>query len=772
MTTLHLEAGYEKQAPQDFKITGLQFPQHPLLYHQMRTYEALPNFDLVCNTYNTGTGKTLAALLHLFRLNGTGKNVLFIAPTNALLQQHADDIREFVHENELDFYVKRVTAAEVHALRGDLRSGDVLQRLIRNYLEFDPEATRRQQLILVVNPDIFYYALYSQYNVWDQRNVFEQFLTQFDYVVIDEFHYYDSKQLANFLFFFAICQQFGYFSHRARKICLLSATPTEEVMKYFGRLFDDRWVLVAPDNEPSDSDGYPRIQTLAPLELTVVEDAMQDWVGHHRDDLQAWLNVGQDGAIISSALWRVNEAHRQLRSTFNTEKMRRITGPEPEEKRVSATRAPLVLATPTVDIGYNFAKGDKPRQNLDFVICDARFSDELLQRIGRAGRLLGKSRTDQPSHGVALLPGPAANALAEYDGQTLSRAQFADIVNHEIADLSPKHTLYAYIRSHAILESFYPLDKLFYTMREDLHGELEQLYNLVRDVFAPNSKRPMWSLRKFFRKFRHRQQWLQAVKKGEITSDDRTARMVADWMAWEQPNAGRPEPQGLKPYLPQFLQDEAKREAVVDFIREQVALTQSLFNFRDSFQGPTAVVHDPRRLLSSEVINSYNLFHLLTYYHIALFEDRRHFIREAGESDLDGDFYVQIRDPRETPLHPSLVYDTDLTPDEFEEKRCRAPVALRHLRITADEPLPAGINQALADQYITALILREEDSRVAYGKLKNTNLYSRPLNVTYLNSGHTEACRAYLGTAAFHAHAELRGYFWMKERLKEEYIII
>jgi len=342
MTTLHLEAGYEKQAPQDFKITGLQFPQHPLLYHQMRTYEALPNFDLVCNTYNTGTGKTLAALLHLFRLNGTGKNVLFIAPTNALLQQHADDIREFVHENELDFYVKRVTAAEVHALRGDLRSGDVLQRLIRNYLEFDPEATRRQQLILVVNPDIFYYALYSQYNVWDQRNVFEQFLTQFDYVVIDEFHYYDSKQLANFLFFFAICQQFGYFSHRARKICLLSATPTEEVMKYFGRLFDDRWVLVAPDNEPSDSDGYPRIQTLAPLELTVVEDAMQDWVGHHRDDLQAWLNVGQDGAIISSALWRVNEAHRQLRSTFNTEKMRRITGPEPEEKRVSATRAPLV----------------------------------------------------------------------------------------------------------------------------------------------------------------------------------------------------------------------------------------------------------------------------------------------------------------------------------------------------------------------------------------------------------------------------------------------
>lgn len=771
MTIFHLEAGHEKQAPSDFEIAGRKFPEYPLLYHQMRTYEALLTYDLVVNTYNTGTGKTLAALLHLFRLNGTGKNVLFIAPTNALLQQHADDVREFVRENDLDFYVKRVTAAEVRALRGDLRSGEALQRLIRNYLEFEPEATRRRQLVLVVNPDIFYYALFFQYRDWDQRNVFEQFLTQFDYVVIDEFHYYDSKQMANFLFFFAISQQFGYFSHRGRKICLMSATPTDEVKTYLTGLFDTRWRLLSPRNEPRDSEALPKIMTLAPVELTILEDDLQDWVRNNRDDLSGWLGAGRDGAVISSSLWRVNEAHRLLRSTFSEDVMRRITGPEPEEKRARATRAPLVLATPTVDIGYNFAKGCKPRQNLDFVVCDARFGDELLQRIGRAGRLLGKSVIDQPSHSVALLPGPAATALAEHDGQTLSRAQFADIVNHEITDLPPKHTLYAYIRSHAILESFYPLDKLFYTMREDLHGELEQLYELVRDVFAPHSKKPLWTLREFFRKFRHRQQWLQTVEDGKIGPDDRTAEMVADWMAWEQPEAGKPDPAGIKPHLSQFLQNEVKREAVIDFMREQVALTRSLFNFRDSFQGPTVVLHDPRRLLSSEIINSYNLFHVLAYYHITLFEDRRQFIRETGETDLRGDFYVQIRDPRDQPLYVSLAYDTNLTPDEFENKRCRCPVALCGLRVVADEPLDAGINQALVDQFVTALILREEDSRVAYGKLKNSNLFARRLDVAY-PTDHTEECRAYLGTAAFHAHAELQGYFWMKEKLKEECIII
>lgn len=771
MTVINLEPGYEKRLRSN-PIEGMVHPPHPLLYHQLRTYEELLKYDLVCNTYNTGTGKTIAALLHLFRLNGTGKQVLFIAPTNALLQQHADDIRQFVAENDLDFHVRRVTAAEVRGLRSDLRSGEILQRLIKNYLEFEPGATRRKPLILVVNPDIFYYALFFQYGAWDQRNVFHKFMDAFDYIVIDEFHYYDSKQLANFLFFFVICQQFGYFDVRDRKICLLSATPNPQVLEYLDRVFGEHWTLIAPGNEPAESADHPQTQTLSPLTLTIVEGEIQTWVQRHRDDLSAWLSHRQDGAIISSALWRVNEVHRRLRTTFSTEtQMRRITGPEPEAKRAEATRCPLILATPTVDIGYNFAKENKRRQNLDFVVCDARFGDELLQRIGRAGRLLGKTELDHVSHGVAVLPAPAANALAEYDGQTLSRSRFADIVNNEVEALPPKHTLYAYIRSHAILESFYPLDKLFYTMREDLHDELRQLYERVRDVFAPSSKKPLRTLRAFFDKYRHRQQWLRDVKDDKIEPDGRTAEMVSDWLAWEEPNRPSPDPGAVLPYLSRMLRSEERRSALVNFVQEQVALTQSLFNFRDSFQGPTAVVHDPRQLLSSEPVNAYDLFHLLTYYHITLFEGRQQFNREAGETDLKGDFYVYLRDPREEPLYLSLAYDTDLTPEEFAEKRCRCPVALRGFRLVADEPLDASVNQALADQYVTALIVRDEDRGVMIGRLRGTNLYSRRLTVTYPD-GQTDECSVLLGTAAFHAHAELQGYFWMKDRLKEECIII
>ena len=58
--------------------------------------------------------------------------------------------------------------------------------------------------------------------------------------MVDEFHYYDYKQLANFLFSFALFDQFGYFVVRA-KVCLLSATPATEVTAYLDNCSARRW---------------------------------------------------------------------------------------------------------------------------------------------------------------------------------------------------------------------------------------------------------------------------------------------------------------------------------------------------------------------------------------------------------------------------------------------------------------------------------------------------------------------------------------------------
>ena len=774
MTTLHLLPQSEKLASENPWALA-----PPPLYHQLRTYEALQTHDLVANTYNTGTGKTVASLLHLFRLNGKGENVLFIAPTNALLHQHAESIEGFIKQHDLDFLVLEVNAARLRRIMEGQRPGETLQRLIQNPLTYAEslgiplDDHRKRPIVLVVNPDIFYYALYFRYGAHDQRNVFQKFLTAFDYIVIDEFHYYDSKQLANFMFFFVISQEFGYFE-AGRRICLLSATPNENVLKYLTRVFDDRWTLIAPHNEPAESKGYATMPVLTALDVEVVEAEIQDWAAAHKRDLGKWLDAGQDGALISSALWRVNTCYTRLRDGIGEARLGRITGPEPAEKRAQATGVPLILATPTVDIGYNFDKRDKERQNIDFLVCDARYGDELLQRLGRAGRVLGKLQQDGTSHAVALLSSEARRALDDYDGATLSRAEFADIVTN-IGALPPKQSLYNYIRIHAITECFYPIYQVERMMPDHLQEKVDALYERVRQVFAPTSKRPAWPLRRFFAKYWGRKRWLRDNKK-HISLGPETAVQMADWIRWREDVEY--EPADLKPHLASLLEHEEEKRRLRDFVAGQVRLTESLFSFRDSFQGPTAVVYDQRHLLSSESINCYGLMHLVSNYRIRWLEGRREFVRTFEETELKGDLYGVIESWREPRLSLELSYESPWRRDEFDEHVCRRPVALPGLRLAAREkggdlyPLDPRITRVFKDQYVTILGIKPEDGGVVYGKFKGTFLYARRLTVAFPDGRIDENYRILLGTQAFQAHAELLGYFYMKDRLKPEAIII
>lgn len=782
MMTICLKPHAEKQAAEN--PWGLKYPP---LYHQLRTYEALCQYDLVANTYNTGTGKTIASLLYLFDLNRIGKNVLFIAPTNALLAQHAEDIEQFVTENSLDFKVLPVTAAEVRELRvaqdpvaTPTRPGEVLQRLIRNYLEFEQETTRRQPIILVVNPDIFYYALYFRYGAHDRRNVFERFLTAFDYIVVDEFHYYDSKQLSNFLFAFALFDQFGYFDVRGRKVCLLSATPTEEVKTYLNGLFKGRWKLISPDSEPPESADLPTVPTLAPLELTILEAELERWVAAHRDKLVQWVVQDDlDGALISNSLRRINAAYASLRGVLAESRMGRITGPEPAEERAKATGRDLILATPTVDIGYNFAKLDKERQNVDFLVCDARHSDELIQRIGRAGRVLGKTHTDQPSKATALLSQGAIQALAAYDGQPLTRAELASAVK-ACPHLPPKHSLTSYIRTHAIVESFWPIHQIGKVLPQEDQTELDALLERVREVFAPGSRRTPSGLRGFFSKLESCERWLHDTRNGTIPFNKYTAIHVANWLEWLDPKAGCYDPSDLFPHLRTLLVDAKQQHALRAFVQSQVAITRALFAFRDSFQGPTTVFYDPQHQFSSQTINTYDLFHLVSYYWLSPPLTRRQFEQWFGETELRGEFYFRLIEPREPQLTLELVYDSEDEREDFERKWCGAPVALLGIRMQARErggdvlagALDEKIVIALAEKHLPMLIIPPDSVGAMINRLRGTDLWSRNLTVRFPDGSTDDGYRALLGTAAFHAHAELQGHFLMKDRLKPDAIII
>src|SRR5258706_13692656 len=126
-------------------------PGPPPLLHQWRTYCA--EQPLIVNTYNTGTGKTKAALLRLLKraqeigshhLDSSEHNALLIAPTNELLAQHVRDATEFCDKNKLPYRVVPISRADLDNYQetagfseGDLRRGAALHAIIQNARRID-----------------------------------------------------------------------------------------------------------------------------------------------------------------------------------------------------------------------------------------------------------------------------------------------------------------------------------------------------------------------------------------------------------------------------------------------------------------------------------------------------------------------------------------------------------------------------------------------------------------------------------------------------------
>src|SRR5262249_38605700 len=155
---------------------------------------------------------------------------------------------------------------------------------------------------------------------------------------------------------------------------------------------------------------------------------------------------------------------------------------------------------------------------------------------------------------------------------------------------------------------FYPVYHIS-ELIDDEEAALEELYQMIRAVFAPTSKQKAMSLKLFFLKYDKRRRWLNASPEAKRWSLDEwngkaLAQHFADYIAWRESSKGkevRYKGEQFRALLSKLLlaHQQPKRELVA-FIESQVALTKALFNFREAWQGPSAMVYDPQHLLSSE----------------------------------------------------------------------------------------------------------------------------------------------------------------------------
>lgn len=749
-------------------------PREPL-YHQWLTYQMLRQAHIVTNSYNTGTGKTQAALLYLLDLaeiyqrapTHEQANVLFIAPTNELLRQHAGDVREFVARNNLPYQgrVLALDAATIRKYGGDYlsdtfkRQSKRLEILLANPAAVLPDAPEgRNPYVLVTNPDIFYYALYGLVSAHERNVLFGHFLGNFKYIIIDEFHYYNAKQFANFLFFFTLLREWNYFAQEGRRICLLTATPTDEVARYMARLAtSDNSLTIAhvvPGEEPPN---LRRVPALAPVRLHLhsaeeLTEGLVELAGRARGTVEEWLAHDQHGAIISSALWRINRIYEEYGGEFDN-RVQRLTGPEREKGRKDARLADLMLATPTVDIGYNFERPGKTRQSIDFLLFDTQHADEFIQRLGRAGRVLGKTECDRPSDVWVVAPDKLLTALREHAGQSVARDELTRIVKQTLA---PRNGIYGYVRTGAIAEAFLPIYNIQRAASGAEIGLGEELFEAVKQVYATTSKRTFKSLMGeiwYYQKMRDlipgviREARSQSFQLGV---DSVQARFMTNQLNGDGlPGESNHELDNVDVYVQeavhQFRQRPKKREA---FIRqrwediERYYAMEARFNFRDSYQPPQVVIYDPQHLLSSEDYNVYSAVHIAQNFVARWSTDASRIAQWKQKLSwlLDEEIYICCT--IEAGLEHRLLLQLSLGDPgsgkkEWESRYLSKVVALSGFRLLpatdTGGKVPGELNDILAENYFAfyAVLWEGPEARALNGLKQTTSLFTNKLVVDF-----------------------------------------
>lgn len=767
-------------------------PSTSYLYHQQRTLDELHKNEVVFNTYPTGAGKTIASLLYL---KENRDDVLFIAPTNELLRQHFDDIKDFINKNNIPHIVVKVDASVIEKIRENHRKGSTLYELLNNPLQFKEELSinnieyeGKRPVVIVVNPDIFYYCLYTNYNSLDKWNLMKTIIKKFKYIIVDEFHYYNSKQLANFLFFMLLSKEFGYFEY-GRKMCILTATPDKLVEEYLTR-GNIKYKIVSKENETEESINYEKLQTLSKLDLYITNEGLDEVI----NKIYKENKFEDDSVIISQSIYRVNRLKEELINRgIEKDNIGVITGAIKSEERKSSVKKPLILATPTVDIGYNFKKANKERQNIDVVLTEANTSDQALQRIGRAGRVLGKKIQNKRSKVILSVSDTIYNKFSEIQ-EEISRSELKDIIKECMPE---RNIMKKYVQSEGILELCFPIREMYIKMPLQLRYKIENIFDNIVKVFAPKSKCNLNYMLSKIKKYKEQcdfiREYNNSCEKEDLIKDSNNK-----WFVDFYKDYCREDDESIDDsILDDFSKEDINslklefKEQLLHYINKEIAKVKCLMNFRGSDISKPALVFDPYYKFGQEnQVFVYDIFHLIRYYDIewcdskAIWDKKSNIKLSKYEIEVNQidkiDTFIIVNGIRESPIEISWEYGFLGTKDEFEDLYMNKVEAINNIVLLGYEYtklgkervyFPEKIINAFKENYIPILLISsnpKEEYRLRK-VIKNQPIFLQKLKVEFLQDEKEKEYFIIMGTNSIIVDNEL---VKIKDKVvKEDYFI-
>ncbi len=701
------------------------------LQHQVDVFEAAKTNDIVLDLAPTGTGKTKAGLSTL--KHNRDRSAVYIAPTNALIEQQTKAAEDFVKKAGLPHVVKAASAKQIKQWSDDRvgrRSGEKLYNVLREPATIFPECGGKP-ILLVTNPDIFYYATFFAYNHLDRGNIASEFYSSFSTVIFDEFHLYDAKQLVSLFFYLALSHVFGYFQQN-RKVILLTATP-EPACQVALETLQQEGVKIAEINGRENQANLIPSQTAIDLEINSQPEEKEEFVNTVSQKVIQKLNnfPEQNGAVILDSKDALNRIYDQVKAKGLQNQIGRIIGNTPLEDRQVAAQKQVILATSTVDVGFNFEKSPEPsRQNLDWLIFSVRDHASFWQRLGRVGRVLGKQETNIKSSAIVYLPTKAWEEGIDNLDMSKGRTELAKMLSS--LDCLQRPFLEVYWKSEAFLEIAKPLleletvlaglpqedlvIKLYQTLQRVLGGKKEWCYYRQRMKMIQGAENIAKSSPNEIKK-----RW-QIMKGGQnLVLNFIQANYEEDWeemKSWEWTKKIEGIDNQIKEH--QDLVEELLEYATI--LKESYS---PLFRFRDSLFKNVIIRDDYNLLLDNVGETNLDPIHLLRFL----------------EFKADGDT-IELTHRPEIPYHLSFaLYVGDL--DEFKDTCLSKLYAFKNITIKrmqlgsiAPTKLPNSLQNKLKNTYLPGVIVKEHsNNRWAIDKLRKQGLECYLMQVfDYMNN--------------------------------------
>lgn len=689
------------------------------LQHQVDVFLKSRDHDIIIDLAPTGTGKTKAGLSVL--LHQPNKTAIYIAPTNALVYQQKEAAEKFVRDAGLNHVVISASAKEVREWPNDRvgsRPGEKIYNLLRNPATIFPEIGANRPVLLVTNPDLFYYATFFAYNKLDQVNIASSFYNKFATIIFDEFHLYDAKQLVSLLFYLALSKVFGFFK-QGRRIVLLTATPEPACEEAFKSLEAEGVKIARIDGETENTNLLPS-QTSVQLELRP-ELERDQFLKEIVDEIcqRFQNNSNHNGAVILDSKDYINRLADLLKARGYGQYFGRITGSTPAQERLWAAQQPIILATSTVDVGFNFERHpDPPRQNLDWLIFSTRDRASFWQRIGRVGRVLGKLETHIPSDAIAYLPDIAwEQGLTDLD---LSGGREA--LKQKLSELPclERPFLKAYWQSEAFLEIARPLLEME-EMLDNLSGS-ELILQLFETLKLTLGGKRTWQ------DYRYRMKVLRAAEKLSKTSLKSIKKewkyikggqaLIKRFLGAKYPERLQEIDAGivtLEEWEEEFREYEDAAEELKTFAEELSISYTPIFQFRFSLF-ESLHIRDPYGLLLDQSEETdLDPIHLLRYYEFAT---------------QDEDIVVTSR--AEIPYQISFRWRYSGSRQEFINTQINKLIVLKNCNIErkmGDAIAPTPLLNQLEKSLLPGVIICPISSAVAFYRLKKERIPSYPITV-------------------------------------------